>query len=295
METPKLNHVVHRYLVSVVAAMTAELVTYPADLTKTRLQLQGEGGHLAGAYRGMLATAAGVAREEGVRGLWGGVAPGLARHVVYSGVRMELYDRLRRWRGRADLGLGERAALGMTAGAVAQLVSSPADLVKVRLQMEGRRRLQGLAARETSMLGVVRGVVRQAGVSGLWRGAVPNVQRAALVNLGDLTTYDQTKTWLVTSGWSSTATSTHGVSSLAAGLAAATVGTPADVVKARMMNQREGQYRGSVDCLLQTVRAEGPASLYKGFLPCWLRMAPWSLTFWLTFEKLRTGTGLQPW
>ena len=29
-------------------------------------------------------------------------------------------------------------------------------------------------------------------------------------------------------------------------------------------------------------------ALYKGFLPCWLRMAPWSLTFWLSFEQVAT-------
>lgn len=34
------------YVVSVVAASIAELVTYPLDLTKTRLQIQGEAAHL---------------------------------------------------------------------------------------------------------------------------------------------------------------------------------------------------------------------------------------------------------
>lgn len=37
------------YIVSVVAASIAELVTYPLDLTKTRLQIQGEAAHLAAA------------------------------------------------------------------------------------------------------------------------------------------------------------------------------------------------------------------------------------------------------
>lgn len=32
-------------------------------------------------------------------------------------------------------------------------------------------------------------------------GCVPNVQRAALVNLGDLTAYDQAKTFLVIKGF----------------------------------------------------------------------------------------------
>ena len=32
---------------------------------------------------------------------------------------------------------------------------------------------------------------KEGGIAGLWRGAVPAVQRAALVNLGELVTYDQ--------------------------------------------------------------------------------------------------------
>ena len=36
------------YAVSVVAAAVAELVTYPLDLTKTRLQIQGEAANAGG-------------------------------------------------------------------------------------------------------------------------------------------------------------------------------------------------------------------------------------------------------
>lgn len=36
---------------------------------------------------------------------------------------------------------------GLTAGALAQFIASPTDLVKVQMQMEGLRRLQGQPAR----------------------------------------------------------------------------------------------------------------------------------------------------
>jgi len=52
-------------------------------------------------------------------------------------------------------------------------------------------------------------------------------------------------------------------------------------------------YRNSFDCLLQSVKNEGFLSLYKGFIPCWLRMGPWSMTFWLTYEELRKLFGVK--
>ncbi len=56
--------------------------------------------------------------------------------------------------------------------------------------MEGRRRLRGEPPRVNGSLDAFRKIVAEGGVLGLWRGCWPNVQRAALVNLGDLTTYD---------------------------------------------------------------------------------------------------------
>ena len=39
------------------------LVTYPLDLTKTRLQIQGEGGSYCVPHRGMIRTAAGIGKN----------------------------------------------------------------------------------------------------------------------------------------------------------------------------------------------------------------------------------------
>ena len=43
----------------------------------------------------MVRTAMGIVREEGLRRLWGGLAPAVLRHVPYSGTRIVLYEQMR--------------------------------------------------------------------------------------------------------------------------------------------------------------------------------------------------------
>ncbi|XP_047737955.1 mitochondrial uncoupling protein 4 isoform X1 [Hyalella azteca] len=294
-----------KYILSCTAATTAELVTYPLDLAKTRLQIQGETelnskGSRMLPYRGLVGTAVGIVREEGFLKLWQGMTPAVYRHLVYSGTRMVLYEKLRdnlfSVREDGSHPVWQSIMGGIVVGGAAQLLASPADLIKVQLQMEGRRRLEGKPPRVTNVSEAFVKIYTSGGVRGLWKGCMPNVYRSALVNLGDLTTYDSVKRFFIKRGFTDDYW-THALSSACSGLIGASLGTPADVVKSRVMNQptdhrgRGLLYKSSMDCLLKTVHNEGFWALYKGFLPCWMRMGPWSLTFWLTYEQIRSKCG----
>lgn len=63
-------------------------------------------------------------------------------------------------------------------------MASPADLIKVQCQMEGKRRLMGLEPRVLGATDALKKIVKNGGIKGLWKGSIPNVHRAALVNLG---------------------------------------------------------------------------------------------------------------
>lgn len=298
--------IARKYAMSVAAAAVAEAVTYPLDLTKTRLQLQGEvaSGDLSTPYRGMIRTAFGIVKEEGILLLWRGMLPALYRHAIYTGTRMSAYEEIRNNLQRENkdgFPVWKKIVAGMSAGGFGQLVASPTDLIKTQIQMEGKRRLQGKPPRVHGTLDAFNKILAQGGVLALWRGCWPNVQRAALVNLGDLSTYDYVKTKILTYTNLKDNPVTHCLSSACAGLVGAIFGTPADVVKARIMNQPTDKfgkgllYKNSFDCLSQTLKNEGFFGLYKGFLPCWLRMAPWSLTFWISFEQIRKVCGAKSW
>ncbi|XP_052601353.1 mitochondrial uncoupling protein 4 isoform X1 [Peromyscus californicus insignis] len=279
-----------KFLLSGCAATVAELATFPLDLTKTRLQMQGEaalarlgdGATGSAPYRGMVRTALGIVQEEGFLKLWQGVTPAIYRHVVYSGGRMVTYEHLREVVfGKSEdkhYPLWKSVIGGMMAGVIGQFLANPTDLVKVQMQMEGKRRLEGKPLRFRGVHHAFAKILAEGGIRGLWAGWVPNIQRAALVNMGDLTTYDTVKHYLVLNTPLEDNIATHGLSSLCSGLVASILGTPADVIKSRIMNQprdKQGRgllYKSSTDCLIQAVQGEGFLSLYKGFLPSWLRM-----------------------
>ena len=50
------------YVLSAVSSVVAETVTFPVDMVKTRLQIQGEGG--TAVKRGLVQTAVGIVKEE---------------------------------------------------------------------------------------------------------------------------------------------------------------------------------------------------------------------------------------
>ena len=69
------------------------------------------------------------------------------------------------------------------------------------------------------------------------------------------------------------------------------------MAKSRIMAQAPGPdgkmpYAGTLDCWRKVVANEGPLALYKGFMPGWLRLGPWQLVFWCSYEQLRIITGI---
>lgn len=170
--------------------------------------------------------------------LWAGVTPAVYRQVVYTGFRLVIYENFRDlWKKNEGFPIWQAIVIGVTSGALAQLIASPTDLVKSMMQAEGKRKLEGQAPRIKSVNQAFVEIYKQGGFRGLWRGCLVNVQRAALVNLGDLATYDYVKHFLIKKFGFKDDYKVHTMSSILSGLVAATMGTPADLIKTRVMCQ----------------------------------------------------------
>lgn len=178
-----------------------------------------------------------------------------------------------------------------------QMVASPADLIKVRMQADIQMVEHGLKPRYSGPLHALNSIIHTEGLGGLWKCVFPNVQRAFLVNMGELACYDHAKRLIIENQIADDNIYAHTLSSIMSGLSATALSCPADVVKTRIMNQRgngekELKYRNSFDCLVKTVRVEGLRALWKGFFPTWARLGPWQFVFWVSYEKFRQISGL---
>ena len=151
--------------------------------------------------KGMLRTAFAIGKEEGIIKLWQGISPSLARHVIYSGVRITVYEKMREevvknskqkisthqdqkqmQESRNQMSLHHRIICGMASGAIGQFCASPTDLVKVRMQMQGREQLQLIAAKRQNMaiksMGMMQmflDLIKKGGVLGLWKGKIISI------------------------------------------------------------------------------------------------------------------------
>ncbi|CAG9862586.1 unnamed protein product [Phyllotreta striolata] len=295
------------YVCAVLAACHAESYTYPLDLIKTRLQVQGshEDETGAGAKKNFFKTAIEIVKHEGLWALWKGIGAVWFRHLIYAGLRVVIYDQMRilfhKWNGDEDFEeytpMWQMLVCGITCGFVGQLIANPADLIKVQLQMEGKRKLMGLPPRVSGFCDAARKIYAEGGVLGFWRGWIPSCQRAILVAIGDVTTYDAVKTLFKQHANISDRFFLHFIASFIAGFVTTVLSCPADVVKTRYMNQPVDEhgknliYTGVCDCYRRIIREEGFLALYKGFWPIWMRMAPWAVINWVTYDGFRVLLG----
>ncbi|KAJ0083451.1 hypothetical protein Patl1_31173 [Pistacia atlantica] len=280
------------FFCSAFAACFAELCTIPLDTAKVRLQLQkktvSEDGVSVSKYRGLLGTVATIAREEGLSALWKGIIAGLHRQCIYGGLRVGLYDPVKTFLVGSDfvgdIPLYQKIFAAFLTGAIAIAVANPTDLVKVRLQAEGKL-LSGVPRRYYGTLDAYYTIVRQEGLAALWTGLGPNIARNALINAAELASYDQVKQTILRIPGFMDNVFTHILAGLGAGFFAVCIGSPIDVVKSRMMG--DSGYKNTLDCFIKTLKNEGISAFYKGFLPNFGRLGSWNAIMFLTLEQVR--------
>ncbi|OCF41845.1 solute carrier family 25 (mitochondrial aspartate/glutamate transporter), member 12/13 [Kwoniella heveanensis CBS 569] len=258
---------------------------YPIDLVKTRLQNQRSTVVGEVLYRNAGDCIRKVyANEGGIRAFYRGVMPQLVGVAPEKAIKLTVNDFVRKKATDPETGrisLPYEILAGGLAGGCQVAVTNPLEITKIRLQMAGEiTRAEGGSA-------VPRGalhIVKQLGLVGLYK--VSRIQQySAQPSLALLTiclstpSYAHLKKDLFHEGRRGKVLS-FGELLMAAGIAgmpAAYLTTPADVIKTRLQTQaRAGQtvYKGVVDGFKKVLQEEGVRALYKGGLARVIRSSP---------------------
>jgi len=292
---PPLASAARGYAAAALTASLAEAATYPLDVLKTRLQLQGAAQGAAAAPLRLLPLARALVAREGARALFAGLPAAVARQWLNAGVSVGAYPAARRLllapgEAAADAPLYKRAAAGAATGSLAQALAQPLDVVKVRLQADGRARAAGAAPRYRGAAGALAAIARAEGARGLYVALGSSVWRAAIINAVGIATYDATKQWAAGALGGDYAPQV--VAALVCGVASTIVSCPLDVVKTRVIND-PARFRGPGDALAQLIRADGVAALWKGVVPTYQRQFLFNGIFWLALEEVQKVFGLE--
>ncbi|XP_034114498.1 calcium-binding mitochondrial carrier protein Aralar1 isoform X2 [Drosophila nasuta] len=274
----------YRFTLASFAGATGATVVYPIDLVKTRMQNQRTGSMIGEvAYRNSWDCFKKVIRHEGVLGLYRGLLPQLMGVAPEKAIKLTVNDFVRDkfTDKRSNIPVWGEVIAGGCGGAAQVIFTNPLEIVKIRLQVAG----EIAGGSKISALSVVR----ELGFFGLYKGAKACLLRDVNFSAIYFPTYAHIKgAFADKDGYNSP------VSLLAAGaiagIPAAALVTPADVIKTRLqVAARQGQttYTGLWDATKKIMAEEGPRAFWKGTAARVCRSSPQFGVTLFTYELLQ--------
>ena len=247
--------------------------------------------------RSMSGTFVHIVRNEGIRGLYSGLTASLMRQLTYSTTRFGLYEAIKSrmedytvakpdpkdGQMKKTLSFPALVAAASLAGMAGGFAGNAADVINVRMQHDAALPVEQRRGYRNALDGVVRLAREEGIVKGWFRGVWPNSARAAAMTAGQLASYDTAKRILLATTPLTDSLAAHLISSFLAGVAAATITSPIDVVKTRVMSSH-----GALTTVLADLYAkEGLRWMFKGWVPSFIRLGPHTIFTFLFLESHR--------
>ncbi|KAJ7255094.1 mitochondrial carrier [Mycena haematopus] len=261
---------VANFAAGAIAGISEILTFYPLGKVKTRMQLEtGKSKH------GLVGTFNSIVKEEGFGRLYRGLVPPLLLEAPKRAVKFAAND----FWGKTYLGYTGESKMtqnlsiltGCSAGATESFVVVPFELVKIKMQDK--------TSTFKGPMEVVRHIIKADGLLGLYAGMESTFWRHIWWNGGYFGCIFQVRSLLPKAETPQATLFNNFVSGAVGGFAGTVVNTPFDVVKSRIQSVSRvpgvtPKYNWTYPALVTIFREEGPAALYKGFLPKVLRLAP---------------------
>ncbi|CAL0300674.1 unnamed protein product [Lupinus luteus] len=158
-----LSAVAH-FAAGAIGGAASSLVRVPTEVVKQRMQ--------TGQFRSAPDAVRLIVSNEGFKGLYAGYGSFLLRDLPFDALQFCIYEQLRigyKLAAKRDLKDAENAMLGAFSGAITGAVTTPLDVVKTRLMVQGSQK------HYKGILDCVSKIVKEEGTHTLFKGIGPRV------------------------------------------------------------------------------------------------------------------------
>lgn len=266
----KSSHVGVAMVAGALAGGTECLINWPSEVIKTELQMQSKANPR---YNGYFDCMKQKVNSQGAMSLYRGLVPVVLGSMPKAGVRFggNSFYKKSVFNGFVDAN-GKLSSIGilgagLSAGATeAVLVVTPMETLKTRL----------INANKPFVSGTVN-LVKTEGLAALYKGVVPTIAKQSLNQGTRFFVYDKVMgTVLKVTGAKTPGAKEAIAGGMLAGAASVLVNQPVDTIKTLMQSSEAVKYKGTLDCVMQTVKNEGIGAVYKGLGPRLARVCPGS-------------------
>uniref|UniRef100_A0A672ZXX1 Solute carrier family 25 member 23b n=1 Tax=Sphaeramia orbicularis TaxID=375764 RepID=A0A672ZXX1_9TELE len=280
-ERERRSGVVWRQLVAgAMAGAVSRTGTAPLDRLKVFLQVHGSSSRGINLWSGLR----GMVQEGGVFSLWRGNGINVLKIAPESAIKFMAYEQVS---AGGSLRVQERFIAGSLAGATAQTIIYPMEVLKTRLTLRKTGQYSGMAD-------CARQILKAEGVRAFYRGYLPNTLGIIPYAGIDLAVYETLKNaWLQRY---CVASADPGVLVLlACGTISSTCGQlasyPLALIRTRMQAQgipkltMVGQFK-------YIISHEGVPGLYRGITPNFLKVIPAVSISYVVYEHMKKVLGV---
>jgi solute carrier family 25 protein 33/36 len=258
-----------------VAGAFAAAITCPLEVVKTHLQSRAA----VGSGLGPLGVAKGILEKEGLKGLYRGMGPTIIGIVPTRSTYFWAYSATK---GALQPFVGDgpvtHIASAVAAGGLSNTVTCPLWMVKTRMQLTGGK-----------LVDTVRTIVREDGVSGLYRGLAASYW-GLTESCMQFLIYEKMKSSMLVRHEEAGRNRLSSVEYLfAAGVSKAVASVltyPHEVVRTRMREAGSARYRSMFQSIRLIAKEEGTKGLYGGLGPHLMRVVPNTAIMFMSYELL---------
>ncbi|XP_016524602.1 calcium-binding mitochondrial carrier protein SCaMC-2-A [Poecilia formosa] len=272
------------------AGAVSRTCTAPLDRLKVMMQVYGSRTNNMCIMSGLMQ----MIKEGGTRSLWRGNGVNVIKIAPESALKFMAYEQIKRLIGsdKETLSILERFVAGSLAGVIAQSTIYPMEVLKTRLALRTTGQYAGISD-------CAKQIFRKEGLGAFYKGYVPNMLGIIPYAGIDLAVYETLKNGYLQQ-YGANSTDPGILVLLACGTVSSTCGQlasyPLALVRTRMQAQAvtEGNHQQAsmTGVFRQILQNEGPAGLYRGLAPNFLKVIPAVSISYVVYEHLKTQLGV---